>query len=492
MSLRHITVLILTITLTGSAPCFAESTLESVHSSGVLLWGADAEGGAPFVFPDPQNPEQRIGFEVDLANAIAKQLGVTASLVQTDWTSLLPALQRGDFHIAMNGIEWTPERAQAAALTRPYYLFQQQLVVRRDDNEIHKLSDVRGRSVGTLASSLAHTLLDRMPGVTVKTYAGQVEPYRDLKLGRLDAVFMDHPIAQFYAGPDPELKFAGPPVGEGYYVIAAPPGDAEFVHRLDEILGTLNRDGTLKSIYEKWGMWNTAQWQLGRVDPSKTYVYDIKKENEMEAYLILLLKGAGMTVAISILSMVLAVLLGMGLTMMRWLGGSVLNAIAVGYIEVFRGTPLLLQLYILYYGLPNMGIRLDAFTAAVVGLGMNYAAYEAEVYRAGLLAVPRSQVEGGAALGMGPFMLFRFILVPQSIRMVLPPMTNDFIALFKDTSLVSIIAIVELTKSYNMLAVSSMKFLELGLLTAALYMMMSIPLSVFSARLHRRSQPMAA
>ncbi len=492
MSLRCLTILISSLLLIGPAPGWAQSTLEQVQSSGVLLWGADAEGGAPFVFPDPQNPAQRIGFEVDLANAIAQRLGVTARLTQTDWSSLIPALQRGDFHVALNGLEWTLDRDREVALTDPYYIFQQQLVVRQDDEAIHKLSDVRDGRVGTLANSLAHTLLNRMPGVSVQTYQGQVEPYRDLKLERLDAVFLDRPIAQYYAAPDKALRFAGPPVGEGYYVMAVAPGQAEFVQRLNDIIRSLKRDGTLKSIYEKWGMWNTAQLRLGQVDPSQSQNLDFQKETSMSVYLTLLLKGAGMTLALSVLSMVLAVLLGMVLTMMRWLGGPVLKWLAVGYVEVLRGTPLLLQLYIIYYGLPNIGIRLDAFTAAVLGLGMNYAAYESEIYRAGLLAVPRSQVEGGAALGMSPFMLVRCILVPQSIRIVLPPVTNDFIALFKDTSLVSIIAIVELTKSYNMLAVSSMKFLELGLLTAALYLMMSVPLSILSNRLQKSSQPVAA
>jgi polar amino acid transport system substrate-binding protein len=154
-----------------------------------------------------------------------------------------------------------------------------------------------------------------------------------------------------------------------------------------------------------------------------------------------------------------------------------------------RGTPLLLQLYIIYYGLPNIGINLDAFTAAVLGLGLNYAAYESEIYRAGLGSIAQGQKDAALSLGMTRWMIYHRILIPQARRMVLPPVTNDFISLFKDSSLVSIIAIVELTKSYNMLAVSSMKFLELGLLTAALYLMMSLPLSIVSTRLERHLLP---
>jgi polar amino acid transport system substrate-binding protein len=193
-----------------------------------------------------------------------------------------------------------------------------------------------------------------------------------------------------------------------------------------------------------------------------------------------------MTCAISVSAMFLAVALGLALTLLRLAGGRILKYLAVGYVEAIRGTPLLLQLYIVYYGLPSVGVNLTAFAAAVLALGMNYAAGEAEIYRAGLEAIPRGQTEAALSLGMTTAMIYRRILIPQAVKAVLPPSTNDFIALFKDSSLVSIIAIVELTKSYNMLAVSSMRFLELGLLTAALYLVMSIPLAILSSRLERR------
>jgi len=381
------------------ASALAGDTLDAVRDTGELRWGADAEGGAPYVFPDPQNPSRLIGFEVDLADAIAQELGVTARMVQNDWSSLIPALQRGDFHMALNGLEWTEQRDRAAALTRPYYIYQQQLVVRAGDGRIHKLSDLPGTTAGTLHYSAAHALLKKMQGVTVRVYSGQVEPFRDLKLGRLDAVFMDLPIAQYYAEPDPKLKFAGPPVAEGPYVIAVRQTDTEFLDTLNAVLERLYENGTLQSIYRKWGLWNDAQLALAESDSARRGVFDVQKEPTMTQYIEILLKGAGMTLVISVLAMALAVVLGLLLTVMRRLGGRLLRGLAAVYIEIMRGTPLLLQLYIIYYGLPNIGIRLDAFTAAVVGLGMNYAAYEAEVYRGGLNAVAKGQWEAALSLG---------------------------------------------------------------------------------------------
>jgi polar amino acid transport system substrate-binding protein len=143
-------------------------------------------------------------------------------------------------------------------------------------------------------------------------------------------------------------------------------------------------------------------------------------------------------------------------------------------------------LLFLYYGLPQVGVNLLAMQTAVLGFGLNYAAYEAEIQRSAILAVPRGQWEAGLALGMSPAMTFRRIVLPQAVRIALGPTTNDFVAMFKDTSLVSVIAVVELTKQYYILAKSSNMYIELGLLTAAMYLAMSVPLGYLSRWLEKR------
>jgi polar amino acid transport system substrate-binding protein len=153
---------------------------------------------------------------------------------------------------------------------------------------------------------------------------------------------------------------------------------------------------------------------------------------------------------------------------------------ARAYVEIFRGTPLLIQLFLIYYGLPELGIRLDAFLAGIVGLGLNYAAYEAENYRAGILAIPHGQMEAAYALGMNRAQALRHIILPQALRLVIPPVTNDFIAMFKDSSIVSVITMVELTKVYGILAMSTYDYIGLGLMTAGIYFALSYPASVFA------------
>ncbi len=464
-----------------------ESTLQRIRKRGYLLWGSDAEGGAPYVFPDPKNPSRLIGFEVDLAGAIARQLGVKAVQSQNAWDSLIPALERGDFDFAMNGIEITKTRMKRVLFSAPYYVYTEQLVVRRGDSSIKSVADLKGKKVGTLSGTVAQDILMGMGGVNVKIYSGQVEPYQDLALGRLDAVLLDLPIAAYYARPNPMLKYAGPPVGEGLYAIAMRKNDTQLKKRLDAILLKLYRTGELKKIYEKWGLWNSQQDKLATFfKNSRAETLDESRNAPIRNFFPLLLKGAGVTVLISVSSMALAIAFGLMLTLLRLYAGPPFDWLATGYIEVYRGTPLLIQLYILYYGLPNIGISLNPVMAAFLGLGMNYAAYESELYRAGIGAVPHGQMEAALSLGMPKGLAIRRVILPQAVRIALPGITNDFIALFKDSSLVSVIAMVELTKTYSMLAASTLRFFQFGIITALLYFGMSYPLSLLARRLEKK------
>lgn len=465
-----------------------EGGIEKIRKRGYLLWGSDAEGGAPYVFPSPEDPSRLVGFEVDLANAIARELGVFARQSQNAWDSLIPALQRGDFDIAMNGLEITPQREEEVLFSFPYYVYTEQLVVRKDETLIDDINDIKGKKVGTLSGAVAQDILTNMGGVDVRIYSGQAEPYEDLALGRLDAVLLDLPIAAYYAKPNPKLRYAGPAIGEGFYGIAIRKEDKELQEAINGILVRLLKSGELRGIYEKWDLWNPAQEKLlqNSAKTSEEVNIEASRSAPVHTFLPMLLKGAGITVFISTVSMALAVTLGLMITIFRLYGRPPLSYLASAYIEVYRGTPLLIQLYILYYGLPNIGISLSPVVAAVLGLGMNYAAYEAEIYRAGIMSVPKGQMEAALSLGMTQRLALRRIIMPQALRIAMPGITNDFIALFKDSSLVSVIAMVELTKTYNILAATTLRFFELGLIVALLYFAMSYPLSLLARRLENK------
>ncbi len=468
-------------------PVAAANTLEAIRSRGVLLWGADAEGGAPYVYPDPQKPERLIGFEYELAESLAARLGVKARMVQNQWDQLIPALERGNFDLILNGLELTSENQQRILMSRPYFVYAQQIVVRKDTEGLVRMEDLKGNPTGVLSSSVAQRLLEQMGGVDLRIYPGNVESFRDLKALRIAAVLVDLPIALHYAKPDPALKFSGAPFAPGYYGIGLRKQDAALLGALNQALEEFARDRTLERIYRKYGIWDERQERL------KDYKPELVADNESVStlrqwskYLPLLLRGAVTTVELSVLAMALAVVAGLFVVLMRLYGIAPLRWLAKAYVEVFRGTPLLIQLYLIYYGLPEIGIRLNAFFAAILGLGLNYAANEAENYRAGIQSIPPGQTEAAQALGMSRRQTLRHVVLPQALRMVIPPVTNDFIAMFKDSSIVSVITMVELTKVYGMLAMSTYDYIGLGLMTAGIYFALSYPASIVANRLERR------
>lgn len=479
----------------GCTASLARAQEAKVADRTPLRWAADSEGGAPYICKDPNNLDRYIGFEVELAEALEKELGRKIEYVHYDFKSLTSGLQRGDFDFAMNGVEDTPDRRKALRLSRPYYVYSLQLTTRADEKRFESLEECKaaGCVVGTLEDTAAARLLDQM-GVKKKEYGNQVEPYKDLEFGRIDAVLLDLPIASYYGLPNPKLKFMGPAIAPGYYVIAFRKEQEELAAEFDEALGRLAKKGVLKRIYEKWNIWNEYQERLVQGQGINDFLSESGRKWNFWRYFPLLLEGAVVTVQLTIVSMLLATLLGLPIAIARLYGPAPVRFSAVVYVEFFRGIPVLLLLYFLYYGLPVIaetyqlpfGLRLPPIAAAILGFGLNYAAYQAEIYRAGIASIPIGQWEAGASLGMTRFHTFRRIILPQAIRVILPPTTNDMVALFKDTSIVSIIAVEELTKQYQILAKSSLKYLEIGLVTAMLYLVMSVPLGHLSRYLERR------
>ena len=358
----------------------------------------------------------------------------------------------------------------------------------RRGSTLRSLDALRGHRVGTLASSLAHQILRGLPGIEIVLYGGQEEPYRDLELHRTDAVLLDSIIATRYGLGKPDLELADPDVARGSYVIGLRKGDGDLRDAVDSALAALEAQGELHRIYARWHLPELPA-PAPRADEPPPATFDLQQ-------VALFFKGAGVTLAISLLAMALAVPLGFSLALGRLYGGAPMRLCAHAYIELFRGTPVLLQLYILYYGIAPL-VHLPALAAAILGLGMNYGAYEAEVQRAALQAIPAAQSEAAAALGLSRGQALRLVLLPQALRTALPAMTNDLIALLKDSSLVSVITVVELTKQMTITAVDVRSWALPGVLCAAIYFAMSYPLARLAARLEARleaagEEPVAA
>jgi polar amino acid transport system substrate-binding protein len=216
-----------------------------INAQQTLRWGADPSGGAPYVFTDPANPDRYIGYEKEMVDALATAMGRRPEFVPSDWETLVSALQRKSFDVIVNGLEPTGDRAQQILFSKPYYIFQLQLTVRRDEDRISSLADCKNRVVGTLANTAASRLLEQEK-IPWRSYADPVGAYRDLELKRLDAVLMDVPAEAFYARPNSRLKAAGDPFTRGQYVIGLRKGDDTLKAEVDQAIDKLIRDGSWK------------------------------------------------------------------------------------------------------------------------------------------------------------------------------------------------------------------------------------------------------
>ncbi|MEO8585949.1 MAG: ABC transporter substrate-binding protein/permease [Acidobacteriota bacterium] len=500
----------------------------------VLRWGGDAEGGAPFVEADPADPGKLRGFDVEIASSLAEGLGRRSQFVQVAYQTIDQSVARGDFEIGMSGVEDTPQRREALALTIPYFEFREVLAVRAaDTGRFRSVADLRGRRVGTLAGTIAWDLLaasEKTDGIVPVSYDDDVHPYEDLAKGRLDAVLLDHVLAARSVRRVAGLAIQPATIATGRYVGVLAKENAGLRDRIDSILREKMRDGTLRKIFEKWNVWDGEQEKFQEKEiensllrisegtgtrissngkeapggaealragalaqpasspssssPSKK-IFSSSSLSLVISYLPSLLRASLVTIVLSCLSMALAVVLGVAIASGRVYGNTPVRFLLTAYVEITRGTPVLLQLFVLYYGLSSV-VRLPAFVAALLGLGLNYAAYESEIYRGALEAVPKGQLEAARTLGLTEGQVLRLVRGPQAFRLALAPMTNDFVALLKDSSLVSVVTVVELTKQTAIFATNIASWAIPGALCAALYLAMSLPLSRLARRLEGR------
>jgi polar amino acid transport system substrate-binding protein len=465
----------------------------------ILRWAGDPEGGAPFVQADPANPEKLAGFDVEIAELIAQRLGRRATFVNIAFTSIDQSIERGDAEIGLSGLEDTPARRAAMAVTVPYYHFREVLSVREADaSRFRSLADLRGRRVGTLAGTVAYEILERAQqelGLRAISYDDDLHPYQDLVLGRVDAVLLDNVLAERRKHAVPGFTIQPESVAIGAYVGVLAKRNAALRDQIDEILREAMRDGTLEKIFRRWHVWNEDQPQLyARVLGGETAHVSASTAGGTELltlweatlrYLPSLVRASFVTLVLSCLAMTLAVILGISIASGRVYCRSLARSLLTGYVEVVRGTPLLLQLFVLYYGIADM-VRLPAFAAAVLGLALNYAAYESEIYRGALQAVPAGQLEAARILGLSEPQVLVLVRGPQAFRLALAPMTNDFVALLKDSSLVSVLTVFELTKQTQIFATNIGSWIVPGLLCALLYLAMSLPLAALARRLEKR------
>lgn len=276
-------------TTSGPKPVTPGSTTvaaQGLMNPSLLQWGADYVSGAPYVFQDPSNPNHLIGFEVDIAYAIASLMGIVQKMTEVCYANLDQALQANQIDMIMNGWEKTPDRMNTELFSDPYYRYGQQIIVRVNDSRFSGVTNPKdvsvlaGMSVGTGAGYKAQVIMedynksvtDSSKKINIVAYTGNIA-FSDLVQKKLDAFFLDNPIAAYYvlgtgpgATPIPQLKLLGEPIYYDNYYCAFKKGNPNATLLLPEInqaFAILKKNGALKKIYQHWQMWNSQQASIG-------------------------------------------------------------------------------------------------------------------------------------------------------------------------------------------------------------------------------------
>jgi len=238
--------------------------LTKIKSAGVIKWGADKDGGAPFVYADKDG--KVVGFEVEIMDKLAGHMGVKHELVVTAWDGLLDNMLAKRSDMVINGIEINDERAKVVAFSSPYYLYEQQLTVRAEDKDKFKsLDDLKGKKIGTLNGAEANNVLTKagFKADQITGHADSLTPYDNLLVKRVDAVLQESLIAAHYAGQNAKLFNVPQTLSPGRYAVAVRKEDKALLDEINRVLEIMKKNGELAAIYKKWNLLDAKQKDVG-------------------------------------------------------------------------------------------------------------------------------------------------------------------------------------------------------------------------------------
>ncbi len=430
---------------------------------------------SPFSYHDPATG-QLVGYDVDVARAVADKLGLKVEFVETPWDAIFAALEANRFDVVANEVTINDERKQKYDLSEPYSVGEGVIVTRADDNSVKSLDDIKGKVAGETATS-NWAEVAREHGARVEAVEGFTQAIKLLNQGRVDLVINDSIAVYAYLAEtgDTTVKIAGT-TGEKSEQGFAARKNSGLLPDLNKALDELRADGTLANISKKYlkadasgGPEAVSTWQLilNSLGP--------------------LAKAAiTMTIPLTVISFVVGLAIALAVALARLSSNVILTNIARFYISVIRGTPLLVQLFIVFYALPELGVKIEPFPAAIIAFSLNVGGYAAEIIRSAIQSIPKGQWEAAETIGLNYVGSLRRIVLPQATRVAVPPLSNTLISLVKDTSLASTILVTELLRQAQIIAAPRFEFFALYGTAAVYYWVICLVLSFGQARIERR------
>jgi len=411
------------------------------------------------------------GFDVDIAKKLCKKIDRKCEFVTLQWDGILASLLAGKIDLIIGSMAITPDREKQALFSTPYYESGAQIFAKNAEQDIW----VPGFQIGvTLGTTYEAAIREKLPNAEIRTYKGDTEILQDIQAERLDAIVTDRLVGGYM------IRNFGvdlSPIGEPLFLekigIPARPNEKILIGKINTALTSLRTSPIYDELVEKY-------FGLKNQTASNTFKWSTA--------VILLMKGLLWTTIISACGLCLGVVFAIFLAVMMIAAPSIFRISAKFFTDFFRSTPFLIQLLGIYFGLPAVGITIQPFQAAVITMALHSAAYLGEVLVSGFHAIPKEQRLASQLLGLSHWQAIRHIIFPQMLPIVTAPSLNTVVAMIKDSAIVSVISVYELTMQAQQLISSTYRPFEFYLLTAILYAAITYPLILQGRKLESRIQ----
>lgn len=435
---------------------------------------------APFSYHDSSG--KLVGFDVDLMRAIGKRMGVKVKFVETPWDSMFAALKAHRFDVVANEVTVNPARTKLYALSTPYVTTGGVVVTRSGDHSIHTLKDLNGK---TAAESITSnwSKVAKSAGAEIKSIQGMTEAMTLLRQGRVDAVVNDELAVKSYLATtkNTNVKIVSHTRDKSRSAFAALKG-SPVIPAIDKQITAMRADGSLKRIYDKYFSKSASTPKPAAAQQAAPGTWQLIKDN---AWPMLKATITG-TIPLTAISFVIGLVIALLVALARMSSQLALSSAARFYISIIRGTPLLVQLFIIFYAMPQAGLKIDPFPAAVVAFSLNVGGYAAEIIRSAIQSISSGQREAAATIGMDYRTTLRRVILPQAARTAVPPLSNTLISLVKDTSLASTILVTELLRRAQVAAAPTYEFFAMYGVAALYYWVICMVLSFAQGHVETR------
>lgn len=468
----------LLLTACGSSDTNGDNPVEA---SGVLRVGTEGVY-SPFSYHDPATG-QLTGYDVDVARAVGEKIGANVEFVETPWDSIFAALEANRFDVVANQVTITPERQAKYDLSEPYSVGEGVIVTRANDNSITSLDDLKGK-VAAQSTTSNWADVARKAGAQVEAVEGFAQAATLLNQGRVDLTINDSIAVYAYLAEtgDTSIKIAAQ-TGEKSEQGFAARKNSGLLANLNKALDELKADGTLANISQKYLKANASGApQAAEGAPTPRSAWQLILDNLWPLAKAAITK----TIPLTIISFGIGLVIALAVALARLSPNMVLTNIARFYISIIRGTPLLVQLFIVFFALPEFGVKIDPFPAAIIAFSLNVGGYAAEIIRSAIQSIPKGQWEAAETIGLNYVGALRRIILPQATRVAVPPLSNTLISLVKDTSLASTILVTELLRQAQIIAAPTFEFFALYGTAAVYYWVICLVLSFGQGRFERR------